>query len=423
MSRLVRLKSELRRVRLCEPEAYKLALIARQSIQPDTFKQAQNVGVAHFGCTIMYERQTAFSANLLGTDSCMLIISTNEFWELQRTTPFDTPTAIPNSSERVWTTNDIPDLLLVWEDGNETVRQIAAPLSDALGFEGAINRAVDAVCSTCGERSSWHTSVFCHLCQATVWCSERCKERDTAHGPECAEETECAERILGYSQAKPYYPFVLGLGGFPYDAIPIECAIELPLIPSMLLGGLTPRDGRTLVQNNILVRRLYEVDLEEQIRRAEASAAANAAQLIEEEESVRDRRERRRLKRKGRKKVAVFESVAPMAPPSAATTSDDENRISSGTVAIPTPPSTDDSVIVALEHDEPSAELICPITQSIMSDPVVIASGHTYERQAIEAWFSRSSTNPLTGATVPHTHLIPNITVRALCREYNQLNL
>eukprot|EP00484_Ammonia_sp_Unknown_P006697 CAMPEP_0197071222 /NCGR_PEP_ID=MMETSP1384-20130603/205271_1 /TAXON_ID=29189 /ORGANISM="Ammonia sp." /LENGTH=52 /DNA_ID=CAMNT_0042509795 /DNA_START=63 /DNA_END=217 /DNA_ORIENTATION=- len=26
---------------------------------------------------------------------------------------------------------------------------------------------------------------------------------------------------------------------------------------------------------------------------------------------------------------------------------------------------------------------ICPITQEMMSDPVIIASGHTFERQAI----------------------------------------
>ena len=423
MSRYARLKSEVRRVRSSEPEKYKLALRAHQSIRPYDFKQAQNVGVVHYDYTVRYEQQTTFSTHHLRLGSLMLIISTHEFWELQRTTPLDTPTAIRNSSERVWVSRVAPHLLLVWEYGNETVRQIVAPLSDALGFDGTINHAADVVCSDCGARSPWRTSVFCHLCQATVWCSERCKERDATHEVACSEERSCAEHILSGSQSKPHWPFVLGLSGsIPFSALPFKCAIELPLIPSMLLGGLSSRDAQTLVQNNILVRRLYELDLEERARRAEASAEANATQLIEEEESVRDRRERRRLKKKTRKKVAAFESAPPMAPPCTATTSDDDNTMSLGTIVVPTPPSTDDSAIVPLEHDEPS-ELICPITQTLMCDPVVIASGHTYERQAIEAWFARSSTNPLTGAPVPHTHLISNITVRALCQEYNQLRL
>ena len=33
--------------------------------------------------------------------------------------------------------------------------------------------------------------------------------------------------------------------------------------------------------------------------------------------------------------------------------------------------------------------LLCPITQTAMSDPAVALDGHTYERRAIEQWFAR----------------------------------
>jgi hypothetical protein len=33
--------------------------------------------------------------------------------------------------------------------------------------------------------------------------------------------------------------------------------------------------------------------------------------------------------------------------------------------------------------------LVCPISRSLMADPVIIASGHSYERSCIELWFQR----------------------------------
>jgi len=36
----------------------------------------------------------------------------------------------------------------------------------------------------------------------------------------------------------------------------------------------------------------------------------------------------------------------------------------------------------------PSRELVCPITQEVLQDPVVAEDGHTYERSALMKWFS-----------------------------------
>ncbi len=44
-----------------------------------------------------------------------------------------------------------------------------------------------------------------------------------------------------------------------------------------------------------------------------------------------------------------------------------------------------------------------------MRDPVVAADGHTYERAGAERWFARhGAVSMVTGAPLPHTHLVPN---------------
>lgn len=41
---------------------------------------------------------------------------------------------------------------------------------------------------------------------------------------------------------------------------------------------------------------------------------------------------------------------------------------------------------------EPAHAFKCPITMDIMEDPVILADGHTYEREAIEAWLKGHAT-------------------------------
>lgn len=57
--------------------------------------------------------------------------------------------------------------------------------------------------------------------------------------------------------------------------------------------------------------------------------------------------------------------------------------------------------------------LACPITQSLLVDPVICADGHTYERAAITRWLTTSPTSPVTNARLANTVLIPNHVLRA----------
>ena len=61
----------------------------------------------------------------------------------------------------------------------------------------------------------------------------------------------------------------------------------------------------------------------------------------------------------------------------------------------------------------PPANFCCPISMDVMSDPVMIATGHTYDRGCIEKWFqSGHQTCPLSGQRLRHSELTPNIALR-----------
>ena len=58
------------------------------------------------------------------------------------------------------------------------------------------------------------------------------------------------------------------------------------------------------------------------------------------------------------------------------------------------------------------ADFKCPIAQEIMTDPVLAADGHTYEREMIAEWLRIRRTSPLTNEQMPSTILMPNITLK-----------
>ncbi|KAI9153608.1 hypothetical protein LWI28_013855 [Acer negundo] len=68
------------------------------------------------------------------------------------------------------------------------------------------------------------------------------------------------------------------------------------------------------------------------------------------------------------------------------------------------------------------ADFRCPISLDMMRDPVVVATGQTYDRQSISVWIeSGHNTCPKTGQTLAHKKLIPNTALKNLiamwCRD------
>ena len=74
----------------------------------------------------------------------------------------------------------------------------------------------------------------------------------------------------------------------------------------------------------------------------------------------------------------------------------------------------------SVEEEEPPDDFICPITTEVMSDPVMAADGHSYERKQIERWLATKSTSPMTGEALQHTHTFPNHALRGRIREWRE---
>lgn len=71
----------------------------------------------------------------------------------------------------------------------------------------------------------------------------------------------------------------------------------------------------------------------------------------------------------------------------------------------------------------PPEELRCPISLQLMYDPVIIASGQTYERIFIEKWFANGhNTCPKTQQTLAHLCLTPNYCVKGLVASWCEQN-
>ena len=65
-------------------------------------------------------------------------------------------------------------------------------------------------------------------------------------------------------------------------------------------------------------------------------------------------------------------------------------------------------------------ELLCPITLTLMADPVTTVDGMTYERYAIETWLQANNTSPLTGEPLPVKLLVPNTALRSQIQRYRE---
>lgn len=64
-------------------------------------------------------------------------------------------------------------------------------------------------------------------------------------------------------------------------------------------------------------------------------------------------------------------------------------------------------------------EFRCPITLDLMRDPVIVSSGHTYDRTSIAQWInSGHHTCPKSGQRLIHTALIPNYALKSLVQQW-----
>lgn len=81
-------------------------------------------------------------------------------------------------------------------------------------------------------------------------------------------------------------------------------------------------------------------------------------------------------------------------------------------------PSSSQSLILNIPD-----EYRCPISLDLIRDPVIVASGHTYDRSSIAQWInSGHHTCPKSGQRLIHMALIPNYVLKSLIHQWCQEN-
>ena len=62
---------------------------------------------------------------------------------------------------------------------------------------------------------------------------------------------------------------------------------------------------------------------------------------------------------------------------------------------------------------------MCPISYTLMQDPVICRDGHSYERAALERWFEMNEPrSPRTNEPLADKTIIPNQVLRSQITEY-----
>jgi hypothetical protein len=85
--------------------------------------------------------------------------------------------------------------------------------------------------------------------------------------------------------------------------------------------------------------------------------------------------------------------------------------------------SSSSSPTLMTSRDMPQ-EFYCPRSRRVMTDPVICADGHTFEREAITQWLANHNTNPVTGLPLRNTNLIPNLALRSMIQNFqNRIDL
>jgi len=65
---------------------------------------------------------------------------------------------------------------------------------------------------------------------------------------------------------------------------------------------------------------------------------------------------------------------------------------------------------------------ICPLTGELFFDPVIADDQQTYEKLAIETWFTKYGQSPLTNKEFESKNLIPNLVLKKLVNAFIEQN-
>ena len=91
-------------------------------------------------------------------------------------------------------------------------------------------------------------------------------------------------------------------------------------------------------------------------------------------------------------------------------------------VGVPSIPIADEEMLSFDDDPLCPNEFKCPITTQIMTTPVVMADGVSYEYRAISKWIAKKEVSPVTGQPLATTAMFPNFALKALIRDSKAAN-
>lgn len=158
------------------------------------------------------------------------------------------------------------------------------------------------------------------------------------------------------------------------------------------------------------------------LRRSEEEAEAAMASLLLEvdaertaSQGKRERAKKKKRERRTREKGGAFRDVPLDDSPDPPPPSPLPPRLPS--------PAPEEPTFTLLSNDpleDPPDDFVCPITQDVMTDPVIASDGHTYERRAVEAWFMKQVTSPKSGNALDSPLVFPNHLIRRQIMEWQE---
>ena len=383
----------IEKARVEHPEAYAKTILYGNLLSRESLRRFHAHGLESFRISLGHEAHQRKASEIIRLAEPVLVVSTSLYWDIEHA--HQQPTEFTWKGYKMTNASvDGRSAFMTFEKGS--VRGLCAPISECRAFRSM--PSLNALCLNCDRVVPFERSIEC-CCLSTVYCSEECKsQHDSVHANRCNEERAHAFSLVQRHRESGIWPFVVGFFERGVDAVPFEEAIKIPLVPTMLLDHSPFAAAKVLLLNNELVRQSNQ-DFDMHTARAEE---AMATLLLEEEgeQTVQQARRSRRHRTKGRQTIK--------ATTEAATTEETMAEIVE----------TGEEVVPRSTTSNPPPEVMCPITHELMKDPVVICDGYTFERHAIENWFQRSWTNPMTGAPVGSVALIPNISVRIMCQSY-----
>jgi hypothetical protein len=231
-----------------------------REISPETLEAHRDFVLEAWEASYPYYEHHTFTHMAIARGEQVIITPTLEYWRRWIAANNDGAVTWHGLEMRVIIASSHTHYRLYLHEGGG----IVAPVAEVVDLQDSVPESVVGLCSRCGRREPFASCVVCNLCLSNVWCSRECMRQDaSAHKDACAEETAnaaslvCKLRGVGNIGC---WPFVVGI--LPPDddrrviPVPVQSAIQLPLLPTTVLIGSSEGVASTLILNNVLARRV-----------------------------------------------------------------------------------------------------------------------------------------------------------------------